>query len=50
VNNDHFKDDFGKWIAEVLKDTVLANRLRDVLDKNTYVSIIETRIRELEKA
>jgi hypothetical protein len=50
VNNDHFKNDFAKWIDEVLKDRLLAVRLQDVLDKQAYVGIIESRVKELENA
>lgn len=50
VNTDHNKNDFAKWIAEVLKDQTLAGRLQDVVEQQTYVNIILRRIKELERA
>ena len=48
VNSDNNKNDFAKWIFEVLADEELAARLFKVLDKDRYVDIIEQRIHELE--
>jgi hypothetical protein len=50
VNVDHTKNDFGKWIDEVLKDPELSKRLKNIYDKELYARIIERRIRELEHA
>lgn len=41
------KDDFAKWILEVLGDNVLAAALKKVKDKQRYVEIIEDRIEEI---
>lgn len=50
VNLDHEKNDFAKWIEEVLKDKELAKKLKNIYDKELYARIIERRIRELEHA
>jgi len=42
------KNDFAKWIWEVLGDEELAARLHKMYDKDRYVDIIEQRIKELE--
>ena len=44
------KNDFAKWIDEVLCDKELAARLSDILDKELYTDIIEQRVKELEEA
>ena len=48
VNADNMKNDFSKWIDEVLEDPDLALRLKFVRDKKEYVRIIRARIAELE--
>ena len=48
VNSDHQKNDFAKWIAEVLEDEELALKLVHITDKQLYLKIIRNRIRELE--
>lgn len=48
VNDDHNKNDFAKWIREVLDDSELARRLEKVRYKKMYVEIIRDRIKELE--
>ena len=50
VNDDHNKNDFAKWIKEVLDDSELARRLENVRYKKTYIEIIRDRIKELESA
>jgi len=50
VNSDNNKNDFANWIRDVLGDKILADRLKNVLDKNRYVKIIERRIKQLELA
>lgn len=49
VNEDNRKNDFAKWIREVLEDEDLAARLRSVMDKARYSDIIRQRIRELDE-
>ena len=49
VNTDHQKNDFAKWISEVLGDEELALRLQGVTDKEKYLEIIRQRIKELEE-
>ncbi|MFH1510692.1 MAG: DUF5752 family protein [Candidatus Woesearchaeota archaeon] len=48
VNSDLDKNDFAKWIREVLEYPELADQLYKVKDKEKYISIIEKRIRKLE--
>lgn len=50
VNADNNKNDFAKWILEVLTDEELAARLQKVYDKDRYVDIIGQRIHELENS
>jgi hypothetical protein len=50
VNDDNEKNDFADWIYDVVGDTVLAHLLKDVLDKDKYVHMIEERIKQLEDA
>lgn len=50
VNTDNKKNDFAKWVEEVLKDKELGKRLKNIYDKDLYVGIIEKRIKELERA
>lgn len=50
VNEDNQKNDFSKWIDEVLGDHELMLSLRDVYDKDWYVRVIEDRIKQLEAA
>ena len=50
VNDDRQKNDFAKWIEDVLEDGELAHRLKRVRNRNEYSSIIRARIRELEAA
>ncbi len=44
------KNDFAKWIDEVIGDIVLAKSLKRVKRKDTYLRKIETRLKELNKA
>ncbi len=48
VNQDNKKNDFAKWILEVIGDEVLARALSAVLDKDLYADIIEQRMKHLE--
>ncbi len=48
VNSDNMKNDFSKWIEDVLEDPDLALRLKFVRDKKEYVKIIRERIVQLE--
>ena len=48
VNDSLDKNDFAKWIWEVLDDEELAARLHKIYDKDKYIDIIEQRIKELE--
>jgi hypothetical protein len=41
------KDDFSKWVREVLKDTVLARRLKSSRSKIEHVEYVKKRIDEL---
>ncbi|MBT3408581.1 hypothetical protein HN415_07925, partial [Candidatus Woesearchaeota archaeon] len=41
------KDDFAKWVREVLKDTVLARRLKSSRSKIEHVEYVKKRIDEL---
>jgi len=50
VNNDNNKNDFAAWINNVIEDQELARRLAKVKDKNTYVGIIDKRIKQIESA
>ncbi len=44
------KNDFANWIKDVLKDEVLARRIRDVKDRETIGRFVGTRIHELRAA
>lgn len=48
VNKDNKKNDFADWIAKVLGDDVLAERLHSIRDKELYVDVIRERIKELK--
>ncbi|MBC8495805.1 hypothetical protein H8D36_06635 [archaeon] len=48
VNEDHQKNDFARWISEVLGDAVLANILWNELNQHRYVKKIRKRIKEME--
>lgn len=48
VNTDNSKNDFSKWIDEVLGDEKLASKLRGVHDPDKYARIIRKRIKQLE--
>ena len=48
VNEDNQKNDFAKWVAEVLDDAELSQRLEQVTDKQEYLETIRNRITELE--
>jgi len=48
VNDDHQKNDFAKWINEVLCDQELAKKLEKIRDKMEYLKVIRKRIQELE--
>lgn len=50
VNMDNGKNDFAKWIEEVLEDAELSIRLTGILEQDRYVDIIQQRIKELEEA
>ena len=49
VNEDHQKNDFARWIGEVLGDSDLANGLWNVLSQKKYVKKIKKRIKQIEK-
>lgn len=49
VNTDKMKNDFAKWISEVLGDKKLAKNLDGVLEKRKYANKIRKRIKKLEK-
>ncbi len=48
VNKDHQKNDYSKWVADVLGDLELAARLKYIFDKDQFADIIKERIKELE--
>lgn len=48
VNADNRKNDFAKWVEEVLEDPDLTLRLKWTTDKKEYVALIRARIEELE--
>jgi len=48
VNSDNKKNDFAKWIFEVIGDETLSNALTNILDKDIYADIIEQRIKHLQ--
>jgi hypothetical protein len=48
VNDDNNKNDFAKWIDEVLEDRILAKQLDRIRDKDKYLGVIEKRIKLLE--
>ena len=50
VNSNNHKNDFAKWINDVLLDQYLAKQLNGVLDKGKYLAVIEKRIKQLESA
>ena len=50
VNDDNKKNDFARWIKEVLDDEELSRRLQKVKIKSMYAEIIRDRIAELESA
>jgi len=50
VNNDNEKNDFARWIFDVLEDADLSKSLHTIVDRSKYVSIIEKRIKQLESA
>lgn len=50
VNDDHQKNDFAKWISDVLQDGDLGHRLKKIRNKKEYAGVIRSRIRELESA
>ena len=45
VNEHH--NDFAKWILEVIKDTVLAQKIEFVRDKEKMISIVDKRVDDL---
>lgn len=47
VNTDLEKNDFAKWIEEVIMDHKLARKLEGVLDKEEYLTIIRKRLERL---
>ncbi|MFH1771027.1 MAG: hypothetical protein ABH828_05745 [archaeon] len=49
VNEDHQKNDFAKWIGEVLGDGDLAGSLWNEMDQKKYVKKIRKRIKQMEK-
>ena len=49
VNKDRNKNDFAKWVDEVLGDKPLADLLSNIYDKDKYVKIIKARIKQIEK-
>jgi len=48
VNSDNKKNDFAKWIFEVIGDELLARALEKILDREVYIDIIEQRIKHIE--
>lgn len=50
VNDDNNKNDFAKWINDVLEDRILAKQLDKIRNKDKYVGVIEKRIKLLETA
>ena len=50
VNEDNNKNDFADWIYDVIGDTVLARLLKNILNRDEYIHIIEERIKQLEEA
>lgn len=48
VNEDHQKNDFARWISEVLGDANLAANLWNELDKKKYVKKIRKKIARME--
>ncbi len=49
VNQDRNKNDFAKWIEEVLGDKPLADILKKTYDKEKYLETIRTRIKQIER-
>ncbi|MFH1589480.1 MAG: DUF5752 family protein [archaeon] len=49
VNEDHQKNDFARWIDEVLGNSKLANDLWSEMDKHKYVRKIRRRVKQIEK-
>jgi len=47
VNND--KNDFAKWVSEVIGDSVLARKLRQVKTKDGLVKEVASRLKQLQK-
>jgi len=50
VNKSEGKNDYAKWITDVLEDEVLGHRLHSIPDKDLYADVIHERIKELENA
>ncbi|MBW2967929.1 hypothetical protein KY362_05580 [Candidatus Woesearchaeota archaeon] len=50
VNDDKHKNDFAKWIREVLHDDQLAKWLDKCIDRTMYANFIDDRIKQLEAA
>ena len=48
VNDDNQKNDFAKWVIDVIGDRELGNRLLRIQDRNEYAEAIRQRIREIE--
>ena len=48
VNQKDEKNDFALWILAVFGDQKLAKKLKEVMDKKSYLKIIKKRIKELE--
>jgi hypothetical protein len=50
VNDDNHKNDFAKWISDVLEDKILSKQLEKIRNKEKYLTVIEHRIKQLEAA
>ena len=48
-HNNSEKNDFYKWVLDVLGDNVLARRIKKEQDKKKFFQKIKRRIKELEK-
>ncbi|MBU0666130.1 MAG: DUF5752 family protein [Nanoarchaeota archaeon] len=48
VNQDNRKNDFAKWVRDVLGDHALALKLEKILDRKKYSEVIRKRIKEFE--
>ena len=47
VNN--AKNDFAKWVGEVIRDSELAKQLRQIKTKDELAHIVTNRLRQLQK-